>query len=784
MEQLLWALFARGGQEVSKAFADADVDEAKLRAVLSAKKFTPRELRGTFEPATRFSGHAQETMTAAAARAEGRPLTAMHLLDGARSVERCSLIIALNGIRKVTTSTLQMEDDDEIADDAFDRLQMVDFADAIAGVIDQLSAGSLTIAITAPWGAGKTSLARLIESRLTSKPAAGRDQPHVVCWFNAWLHDGAPDLAGAFAGELARAADAYRPAWRRAIEPLPSSLLSPAERRRRRLSIGLLVLAGLALSLYLQPNLVQKVLALLSGDKNQSGGVTAIAAFISALALLPKGFEWMNSATKALGAFVADPEKAAASGSMKQVRDQLTRLIKQATPGGIRFVVFIDDLERCTPPRPIDVLEAVNQLLSSADAVTILIADLPAVAACADIKYKTLADQKYDPDADRQAREGVKTSLSYGWLYLQKIVQLRFDVPPCTPSQVAKLLDTRPAADGAPEPDSPTLWPWPAWPRQPAVWKAWKNAARLTGEARTISIVLWIGALPGMVIRRVIENLMYPPSLRTNVAERPYGVWSTLTVLSSTWLPVLWFLVSGWVQIAAKGVPFPRHFGLTQLEWWRFLVTGELLAVLVVALVCGAVCGVRRYFDRQLLARARQRIHDNPAADRLGDISDAAMIRLRQEYEFRRLSESVVFAQARDEALKYLPRLPRNTKRLLNELRLLLYLCARRGLLEPGRLHAAHIGKWAAMRDRWPALARLLIARPALMAKLEREAKKEDYKKEDDAKTLKASSLAKTLDKLITELKDDTDLRDYLRNDPPLAEQMHRLARFADEAEA
>ena len=43
----------------------------------------------------------------------------------------------------------------------------------------------------------------MIKRWLERKPAAGGDDPHVTCWFNAWMTD-ATDLAAAFAAELAR----------------------------------------------------------------------------------------------------------------------------------------------------------------------------------------------------------------------------------------------------------------------------------------------------------------------------------------------------------------------------------------------------------------------------------------------------------------------------------------------------------------------------------------------------------------------------------------------------
>src|SRR5262249_888642 len=136
--------------------------------------------------------------------------------------------------------------------DAEDRLGFTAYADAVAGIIDNPKTGTpLTIAISAPWGAGKSTLAAMIRRRLTSKPAAGGSRRHVPCRFNAWMHDDAKTLGAAFAAEVARAANLHRPLYRRVIQPLPLGLAGPADRWRQLLLwgglMGLLFLVALAL---------------------------------------------------------------------------------------------------------------------------------------------------------------------------------------------------------------------------------------------------------------------------------------------------------------------------------------------------------------------------------------------------------------------------------------------------------------------------------------------------------------------------------------------------------
>jgi hypothetical protein len=130
--------------------------------------------------------------------------------------------------------------DRPLEDDESDRLGYWPYADALAELIDNPETDTpLAIAISAPWGAGKTTLAKSLERRLLKWPVLRGDPQHVICWFNAWIHDDAPHLGAAFAADVAKAASRFRPWWWRVISPLPGAMLSAQERWRRRALFGL-----------------------------------------------------------------------------------------------------------------------------------------------------------------------------------------------------------------------------------------------------------------------------------------------------------------------------------------------------------------------------------------------------------------------------------------------------------------------------------------------------------------------------------------------------------------
>lgn len=304
------------------------------------------------------------------------------------------------------------------------------FAESLAYLIDDERTDTpLTVAISAPWGGGKTSVALMVD-RLLREWTDQRlgERPNVICWFNAWTHDDAPHLGAALAASVARTANAHRALWRRLIEPLPGAMLSPRERWRRRLAIGVLSLAVLGVALTLGP--VREWLESLPLLEDKAAGLGSVGVLALAVVLL---WPRVMSAAEHAARFVDDPGSEAARGSMAQVREQLGRLIAQATRRG-RFVIFVDDLERCRPARAVEVCEVANQLLGHRGVVIVLVADMDTIASSAQQLY---ADAEQVPDGETG---------DLGRRYLEKIVQIQLSLPPPRDSDMRRLLEGKPPA--------------------------------------------------------------------------------------------------------------------------------------------------------------------------------------------------------------------------------------------------------------------------------------------------------------------------------------------------
>jgi hypothetical protein len=318
-----------------------------------------------------------------------------------------------------------------------DRFGFIQYADAFALLInDRDTSTPLTVAISGRWGSGKTSLAKLLESRLQVEQywRLGWSRPPISCWFNAWTHSDAPHLGAALAASVARDVSYRRPWYWQLLSPLPSAMLPPEGRAWRRVWMGvvtaslvLLVLLGLLL---LFPQLRGK-----SGALGNLFGHRQVVTFYAASPAVITLFRGFFKVSESVGSYVDAPRSAAAHGTLAEVRDQLGRIMRQAqrcARGGAkrRVVIFVDDLERCPPDKALDMCEVVSQLLAHPDMVTVLVADLDLLETAAAARYRPLGAGSSESSASSEV----------GQEYLQKLIQLRFNLPPLDRETIASAL--------------------------------------------------------------------------------------------------------------------------------------------------------------------------------------------------------------------------------------------------------------------------------------------------------------------------------------------------------
>jgi hypothetical protein len=326
--------------------------------------------------------------------------------------------------------------------DPADRLGHGVYADALAAMIDHRgTATPLTVAVTGPWGSGKTSVVRLMHRRLGV--VYEWPEPHLVCWFNAWLHDDAPALGTALAAAVADAVNRERRWWWHLVKPVGANAANARRHARRRFG-SLAVAVALTVALFALGPVRELLPSLLGSGPRQGLSTAARDSALAGVLLLGVGFaaavRWLFTATSGLTRFLADPGGEAGRGAVEAVRRELGALISQALGGRRRLVVVIDDLDRCRPDRALEVCETAAKLLDHPEVITVVIGEAEQLAEAASARFAPVNDP--DPEAARRTRER-------GWRYLEKIVNLTVALPPPAQPEIRDLLLGPPAQDAA-----------------------------------------------------------------------------------------------------------------------------------------------------------------------------------------------------------------------------------------------------------------------------------------------------------------------------------------------
>jgi tetratricopeptide (TPR) repeat protein len=525
---------------------------------------------------------------------------------------------------------------------------LLGFAPLVSGLHSLLNARStslpLTIAVTAPCGAGKSSVMLQLLNRLKRRaaqaqqprlrvrdafpPVFGREWPHAsaeaqreVWWtvyFDAWKYERTERLWAALA---------------MAMYEQPRAQMSGRER--------LVFRVGLECRRLGWPRfLLKAILPILAAAVAIA---VAVAASPPAVAVLPAALATVIVAVatvahilgaasdpfkRALQRYVSHPDYAQQLGFTHEADQDIAALTRTLAPTPRHAIaVFVDDLDRCSSAHLVEVVEAMNQIfsVSGRPIVFVLGMDREVVSASIDTAYaETVA----------RLRESDDRWQSFGSDFLSKLVQLSVAVPPPAPAAIRQLLahvtGTRPPPEAAGTPG---------------------NHPQARGEAADPRDDEQVSALKDAIAAKEPQSLAEVGDIADELATERRGDVTTVLVTNPDEQPVL-----------------PPSFGMAP----------------------GAPL---QEAERQL--RAELIASDSP------DVVAA-------EYE----------------VLRYLSANPRQIKRFDNAFRPQLYVASADPAAdlkyEVDQLIA--LGKWVAIRLRWPDLAKDLDKEPFLIDALEAHA--------------------------------------------------------------
>ncbi|MEA2008165.1 MAG: P-loop NTPase fold protein, partial [Chloroflexota bacterium] len=295
-----------------------------------------------------------------------------------------------------------------------DALDFQPYIDTLADVVSSPNTQTpLTIGVFGGWGSGKTTLMGLVRQGLPPN--------YRTAWFDAWKYERETDLWRALLLTVLDALETALPKnesnevdseAKGRLDDLRTSLYRPVEREEMGgLQVDWGELAGglgqgvLQIGLSFVPG--ASTLADMVKALQKEGATTGTEKIIEAI-----GRERSQIFIKQVQ-FLEEFQR--------EFRDLVQTYVVEKKH---RLVVFVDDLDRCLPEKAVEVLEAIKLFLDVPGCVFMLGLDDKVIARGIEIKYRQAGLTEEETGTDREQR------LIEGSLYLEKIIQLPFQLPP------------------------------------------------------------------------------------------------------------------------------------------------------------------------------------------------------------------------------------------------------------------------------------------------------------------------------------------------------------------
>jgi hypothetical protein len=319
----------------------------------------------------------------------------------------------------------------------------------------------LTIGIDAAWGGGKTTLMRMLEERLrgatTQKwwvkvtqffETLWRTRKFLInplrfytVWFNAWIYDKEETLWAAMALEIWSQTRKRIGFWKRNLLALKLN--------GKRMDWGSLAL-DLFKSLIFSSILAALAVLVLAGLSQWLGKDTAetfdwlksyvkVFASLGIATLLYTIFKdlaglVLSPFSAGISRYLHQPDYAGKIGFIREFQQDFKLVVESVTQNGKwPLAIFVDDLDRCTPDKAAEVIEAINLLLDSEYCVFIIGMDSSVLSRSIQAKYKEI--QPYFDNGDYSSRIGL------GRHFLEKIIQIDFRVPQPDKSHIGDFIE-------------------------------------------------------------------------------------------------------------------------------------------------------------------------------------------------------------------------------------------------------------------------------------------------------------------------------------------------------
>ena len=282
-------------------------------------------------------------------------------------------------------------------------------ADLLINVINDESVLPITIGVFGDWGSGKSSILQIVKEEFDKDD----DKDSLCIYFNGWTFEGYDDAKAALLNSILKELEDNK----KISEEIKDTIKEKAKKLWK--SIDWMRGAGM----------VMKNVALPAVSAYFTGGLNLFPLTIQKL------IEWGDSPEKIIEklqseegkeiykAFVKEGkvEDKNATNAVAEFRKDFSELLEATNFK--RLVVIIDDLDRCSPERIIENLEAIKLFLNVPKTAFIIGADPRIVKYAIEYKYKN--NKEIEEDNNRIVID-----------YLEKLIQLPYSLPRLSESEV------------------------------------------------------------------------------------------------------------------------------------------------------------------------------------------------------------------------------------------------------------------------------------------------------------------------------------------------------------
>ncbi len=281
-----------------------------------------------------------------------------------------------------------------------DMLSYRPYAKLIHNIINNKRMNPLTIGLFGSWGVGKSTLLKLIENEIESNPKANKKIVSVT--LNAWMFEGYDEAKTALMESLLKAIEATK--------NFPVECKEEIGKLIKRIDYfrlaGTAIKKGVPLALSVAsgnpaPLLLNCTKGVLDNLKTENGMDN-----------------FVNIANKFKENFVKEEKTTDIIENIRIFKVEFEKLLQALKIDNL--VVMIDDLDRCTPERIIDTLEAIKLFLSVQGTTFIIAVDERIVTYAIKKKYPVIDDDTTDISKD----------------YIEKIIQLPIKLPELSPIDI------------------------------------------------------------------------------------------------------------------------------------------------------------------------------------------------------------------------------------------------------------------------------------------------------------------------------------------------------------